>query len=79
MITRTVFERVTRAGVKKVPCSRCGKAIRRQKTFSMTLNPWNVNERGEPRTRSEIYVALGNKIADWQALSESHNACEATS
>lgn len=72
---RTTFEEVRRAGVKSVPCSVCGKKLRRQRTFSMTISPWNVNPDGSLRTRSDILAALGPKIAAWQAGPEKHKTC----
>lgn len=72
---RTTFEEVRRASVKTVPCSVCGRKIRRQKTLTMTINPWNVNPDGTQRTREEIWEALAGKIAVWQAEPEKHEKC----
>lgn len=72
---RVTFEEIRRAGVKSVPCTNCGKKIRRQRTFSMTINPWNVNPDGSQRTREEIWTALGEKVSTWQTEPEQHKTC----
>jgi hypothetical protein len=67
VITETIrFERVPLTVSKTVRCTGCGKRLRRQRTFEMTLNPWNRNARGQPRTRQEILAALDAKAAEWQ-------------
>jgi hypothetical protein len=70
-----VFEPVSRSGVKTIACSGCGRKIRRQRTFEETLNPWNVNAAGEPKTRAEIYQSLAIKIEAWQSEPEHHAKC----
>lgn len=65
-MTRYVFEKVERRGSKRVPCSECGKKLVRSKTFTQTINPWNAHPDGTPRTRSEIWEALGIKVAEWR-------------
>lgn len=39
---------------------------RKQKTFSMTLNPWNTNDKGEVRTRKEILECLEKQANEWE-------------
>jgi hypothetical protein len=36
-------------------CSKCGKALRRKVTAEHTVNPFNKNPDGTPRTRPEVY------------------------
>ena len=80
MITETVrFERVPVTAVKTVRCTGCGKRLRRQRTFEMTLNPWNRNAQGQPRTRQEILDALQAQADEWQGRPETCARCaEAT-
>jgi len=75
-MTTVRFQEFTRQGQKSLPCPGCGKKVRRQRTFSMTLNPWNKDpETGLPRTRGQIWNALGVKAAEWQAKPEKCTPC----
>jgi hypothetical protein len=74
-VTHYVFEEVRRTGFKSVPCAACGRKLPRQRTFAMTINPWNVNADGTQRSRRDIQEALGEKIAAWQAEPETHSRC----
>lgn len=74
-MTRYVFDRVRRRATKRVVCPVCGKKLTRSKTFEQTVNPWNVNPDGTPRTEQEIWAALGIEAAEWQAQPETHTAC----
>lgn len=37
----------------------------KQKTFWATVNPYNTNSNGEPKTRQEIYSELKWEAAEW--------------
>ena len=76
-MTRYVFDEIARRGFKRVRCAGCGKPLTRQRTFFMTLNPWNKNPDGTVRSERDIHEALGEKIAAWQAEPEHHAACAA--
>jgi hypothetical protein len=43
-----------------------GRRVRRQKTFTATVNPWNVNEDGTIRTRRQVYESLSEKARAWE-------------
>jgi hypothetical protein len=64
-MTRITFEEISRRGSKTVPCSTCGRKVHRDRRFANTLNPWNVNPDGTPRSREEIWDHLGVLIAAW--------------
>jgi ribosomal protein S27E len=64
-MTRYVFEEVAYPARKRVKCYGCGKALVRSTTFTATVNPWNVNADGEPRTRAEIVEVLRGKASAW--------------
>lgn len=64
-MTRYVFEELRYPASKNVPCTSCGKKVRRSETFTMTVNPWNVNAAGEPASRSEIIEKLRVKASAW--------------
>jgi hypothetical protein len=79
VITETIrFERVPLTAAKTVQCAGCGKRLRRQRTFEMTLNPWNKNAQGQPRTRREILAALDAKAGEWKQQPEACVACRET-
>lgn len=64
MSYRTVrFEPVTRQASKNLPCPGCGKKVRRQRIFEMTLSPFNKNPGGTVRTRQDVRTALAAKAA----------------
>jgi hypothetical protein len=79
VITETIrFERVPLTAAKTVRCTGCGKRLRRQRTFEMTLNPWNRNAAGRPRTRQEILAALSAQAAEWKQQPETCMTCPET-
>jgi hypothetical protein len=76
VITETIrFERVPLTASKTVKCAGCGRRLRRQRTFEQTLNPWNKNAQGLPRTRQEILAALREQAAEWKLRPETCGAC----
>jgi hypothetical protein len=60
---------------KRLSCSSCGKKIRRQTTFSQTLNPFNRNAEGQPKTRQEILAELRTEAAEWEQTPEQCTPC----
>jgi hypothetical protein len=72
----TRFERVPLTVKKSVPCTVCGKKVRRQRTFEQTRNPWNRNAAGQPKSYADIYRELDAKGAAWKAEPETHAGCE---
>ena len=70
------FQPVTHQETKSVPCAGgCGKKVRRQRTFSQTLNPFNKNAAGQPKTVPEIVRELTEKAKEWQAQPETCRPC----
>ncbi len=69
-MTRITFEEIRRRGSKTVPCSTCGREVHRDRTFKNTINQWNVNPDGRPRSRVEIWYHLGALIAAWMTEPE---------
>lgn len=61
------FEEIKQKAKKTVPCDECGKKVTRQRTFSMTENPFNKNPDGTIRTRMEIREALLEQAREWEA------------
>lgn len=62
---------------KSVPCTVCGKKVRRQKKFAQTLNPFNKDAQGRPKTSGQIRVELRAEADAWKAEPETHPKCEA--
>ena len=44
----------------------CGKQRTRQRKFWATLNPYNRNAAGEPKTSTEIYADLAEQVKAWK-------------
>lgn len=55
-------------------CRVCGRPGKRQRTFRQTLNPFNRNAAGEPKTYREIQDELRCCAATWQP--DVHAQCE---
>lgn len=70
------FEEVSQLAVRKGVCDVCGKRGRRQRTFTMTINPWNKNPDGTVRTRAEVKAANRAKAQEWQGDPFVHPTCE---
>lgn len=64
------FQDVKRTAKKRVPCEGCGKKLNRQTTFMQTINPFNKNAEGYPKTYREIWDELGAKCREWEADTE---------
>lgn len=62
-MTHYVFEEIKYTATKTVVVD--GKRRKRQRTFTATLNPWNVNAAGETCTRAEAMDKLRAKAARW--------------
>ena len=63
---RTItFEAVKSFGDRVGKCSACGKRVRRTKTFEHTINPWNKNDRGEPKIYAEVLADVGAERDEW--------------
>jgi hypothetical protein len=61
---------------KSVKCSSCGKRIQRQRTFEQTVNPWNKNADGEPKTVQEILEEHRVRAAEWKQEPAKCSQCE---
>lgn len=72
----TTYEQVKRTAYKTVRCSSCGSTLRRQKTFTETLNPFNTNADGTIKSRKDIWDSLAKKIVSWQSEPERCTSCK---
>ena len=76
MVTRTTFEEVKHYATKRVKCSNCNKTVRRQKTFSQTLNPFNKNKDGSLKNRLQIKDELVEEASKWRKVPTLCGKCE---
>ena len=65
--TRVVFDEVSTRSRWAFRCPACHKRLVRIKKFYQTLNPFNLNRRGEPKTSAEILAELRIEVNSWQA------------
>lgn len=65
-LTTYRFEPVRLDETKSYVCEDCGLRKSRKMTFEQTINPFNVNEDGNPKTRKEIVAELRVETASWQ-------------
>lgn len=56
------FQVVSRSKVVRFKCP-CGKRFQRSVHVEQTINPWNVNADGQPKTRAEIWAELAVELA----------------
>jgi hypothetical protein len=66
-VTITHFERVRRKRKVSIRCEECGMRFSRSHIVEHTINPFNVNEGGVPKTRQEVAEAVTKEIDAWAA------------
>lgn len=69
------FREIPHQVTKSVPCAVCGKRVRRQRTFSQTLNPFNKRPDGQLKTTKDIMRELVTEGEAWQGEPETHPKC----
>lgn len=69
------YEPVRHKAVKSLPCPGCGRKVRRQRTFTQTLSPFNRNADGLPCTRGEVIQKLSREAAEWEREPETCSKC----
>lgn len=74
-MTRYTFEEVRCPAFKVVKCSGCGKTVKRSQTFTATVNPWNLNEHGDPASYVEVQEKLRQKATVWTTEPAECTAC----
>ena len=78
-MTTITFNEVSIHGQKSVKCaSGCNRTLKRSKRFWQTLSPFNKNERGELKSRDEIYAELRVESDAWKAQPEICSHCKGT-
>ncbi|QKW31451.1 hypothetical protein HUT11_35400 (plasmid) [Streptomyces seoulensis] len=70
------FQEVPLYANKTVPCAGgCGKKLRRQRKFAQTLNPFNKDAEGRPKTSQQIQAELSQQAKEWKSAPETCDAC----
>lgn len=57
-MTTYVFKEIKASERIKTPCVECGKSVTRTVTEFQTVNPYNLNAKGAPKTEGEIRLEL---------------------
>jgi len=73
---RTTFEKVVFKASKSVKCKSCGGQVKRQKTFSQTMNPFNKSHDGLPKMKNQINIELKDEAIKWKTKSEVCRFCK---
>ncbi len=77
MRTTTVrFQEVAVTGQKRGKCPGCGGTAERQQRFYQTINPFNRNADGRPKTQPEIVAELRAQVEAWKAEPVRHVRCQ---
>jgi hypothetical protein len=71
----TTFDKVTLTASKSGKCG-CGKQRTRQKQFWQTLNPFNRNAAGVPKSSAEIMTELKEEARLWKQEPITCEACK---
>jgi hypothetical protein len=69
------YDRVKHPVRKSGECPVCKKKVTRSTTFEATINPFNRNENGQPRTEAEIRQILRRDAERWQP-NFTHEKCK---
>lgn len=63
---RVTFQEVRRSVQRSFICDHCGKRKTRSTTLFQTINPFNRNVAGIPKSRDEITQELGQQAKAWR-------------
>jgi hypothetical protein len=59
-------------------CNSCGKRRSRSKKFYQTLNPFNRDKDGNPKTPEQIRCEVNMEADDWLKKTKTCRTCEAS-
>ncbi len=60
-------------------CAACGKRSKRQKSFWQSVNPFNKNANGTPKTRAQVQADVSAEATAWRKSVTLCAACDACS
>jgi hypothetical protein len=75
-MTTYTFTEVARHAEKSGKCAVCGRPCKRAEKFWQTLNPFNKNADGQPKSRDEIWAELDEKVKVWRSQPVTHAKCK---
>lgn len=67
-----VYFRMSKRGI----CAGCGKSAERTEKFFQTINPYNRNAAGIPKSSKEIMDELKQEAVVWRQKPVCHARCE---
>lgn len=62
---RITFQPVVTVRERRGTCPVCGKQTTRRRTFEHTINPFNKNAEGQPKTYDEVRAAVNAEADAW--------------
>lgn len=66
-MTTIRFQEIKQTAKRRIDCAGgCGKRLTRQRTFTQTVNPFNRNQDGHPKSIPEIREELRATAAKWE-------------
>lgn len=71
-MTRYVFNEVSIKGVKRWKDPVSGKPRQETRKFFQTINPFNKDDRGEPKCRDQILKEIKRERDEWLAVPPQH-------
>jgi len=75
-MTRYVFDAIQTSRTKKGVCVKCGKRRQKTKRFTETINPFNKNANGTPKTRDQVQESVIEKARVWMSEPLVCTGCE---
>lgn len=70
------FEEVRAYRRKSGKCTVCGKPCTLQRNFYHTINPFNKDENGKIKDRSQVAKEVQGEATEWANLPIIHNKCQ---
>lgn len=62
---KTTFRGITYMAHRVGKCPVCGRGTTRRRTFMQTVNPWNLNPEGTPKSALEVWCSVETEAKDW--------------
>lgn len=59
------YDQVIACRSRRGKCVVCGRVMARQRTFSHTINPWNVNAEGRMKSHAEVRADVDREADAW--------------
>lgn len=74
-VIQYTFEKVPLTVTRTGKCTVCGKRAQRAATFYQTINPYNKDKDGNPKSYGVIYRELRVKADAWRKTPLMHARC----